>query len=251
MLLSFFFGSLCLIGQHRYALLKGVALPSIIYLLLEAVDYALSNAGPSFSDVKLLLYVPFLLAEIAIVAVVSITTIRIVLLDERPKIFRFSKRELKYALYYMGFLLAWMIPSSLIGVSTALVFQSIWLAPIPLAFFLVAVFFTLRLSLVLVGVAIDRKISLRDSYVMTLGPQWALFISLAMFSVLFVVFYFFWGLAIGMLESEYFNSVSFFLLWPLGDIFIYVLISVVLANLYSVAYQSGEGEGEGEAHALV
>ncbi|WP_155833452.1 hypothetical protein, partial [Halomonas sp. BC04] len=88
--LKFFLGSLYLMGQHRYAILKGVALPSLIYLILEAASYGLSNAGPSFSDVGLLLHVPFLLAETAIMTVISISTIRLVLLNESPEAFRFS-----------------------------------------------------------------------------------------------------------------------------------------------------------------
>ncbi|RDB43280.1 hypothetical protein DU490_08990 [Halomonas sp. DQ26W] len=242
MILRFFIGSLYLMGQHRYAILKGISLPSFIYLALQAVIYGLSNAGPLYNDLGLLLHIPFSLAEMAIVTIISISAMRTVLLDERPEVFRFSKRELRFFLYYIGFLIVWLMPSMFIGVSSALVFHSIWLVFIPLMFFLVGVFFTLRLSLVFVGVAIDKKISLRDSYGMTHRAQWALFISLAIYSALFFMFYYLWGLAAGLIESESLNPISFFLVFPLLDIFVYVLISIVLAVLYSEAYQPAVNE---------
>lgn len=225
-------------GQHRYAILKGVAFPSFIYLALQAVIYGLSNGGPSLNDIGLLLHIPISLAEIAIVVIIAISTMRTVLLDERPEVFRFSKRELRFFLYYMGFLIVWLIPSMLIGATSTLALHSIWMAFVLLVFFLVPLFFTLRLSLVLVGVAIDRKISLRDSFSMTHRPQWALFISLAIFSALFSVFYFLWGGVAGLINSESLNLISALLFFPLFDIFAYVLISAILAVLYSESYQA-------------
>ncbi|EWH02473.1 hypothetical protein [Halomonas sp. BC04] len=130
----------------------------------------------------------------------------------------------------------------LIGASSSLVFYSIWMASIPLAFFLVALFFTLRLSLLFVGVAIDRKISLRDSYTMTHGPQWALFISLAMFGALFYIFYVLLGIIASWIGPGYWSLILDLLMYPLVSMFAYVLISIVLSILYTETYQPGSNE---------
>lgn len=237
MILRFVVDPLCLMGRYRYAILRNIALPICFYLVLQAVIYSLSSAGSTFKDIGVLLHIPLSLAEMAIVTVISINTMRTVLLDEKSVPLSFHKREFKFFICYIGFLVVWIIPSTLVGVSFSLVFYSVWMFFIPIAFLFIALFFTIRLLLVLVGVAVDRKISLRDSFVMTHGPQWALFVSLAIIGTLFFMFYYFWGVAAGLIESEWLNPLSYMLVLPLFDLCIYVLVSIVLSVLYAEVYR--------------
>ncbi len=107
MFAKFTLGSLYLINQHRASILKGVILPLILYILLQLARYGSVYSGLSYGSASSLLYILFFISDMAILTVISINTMRIVLLDEQPEAFKlnFKRREIRYLLYSIGFLL--------------------------------------------------------------------------------------------------------------------------------------------------
>ncbi|MBS3667632.1 hypothetical protein [Vreelandella boliviensis] len=249
---KFTIGSLYLIIQHRRNILKGVILPLIIYIFLQLARYGSAYTGLSYDSASSLLYIFFFVADMAILTVISINTTRIILLDEQPEAFKFKfkKREIKYLLYSIGFLALWIIPSIFIGASLTLMMYNVLMGIIPLTFFLVTLFFTLRLSLIFVGVALDRSISLRESLNMTKNCQWSLFFSLALLIALLFIFEYCIGLFSSLIGGQFFSLISFALITPLVNTFIYIFTAIILTILYSTAYQptdSPQAESAGDA----
>ncbi|MBD3896814.1 hypothetical protein IEI94_13215 [Halomonas sp. ML-15] len=247
MFLSFTLGSLYLIFQHRRAILKGIVLPFILYTLLQLVRYGLVYSGYYIDDASLFLHVFYIFADIAIVTIVSLNTMRIVLLNENPTLFKLkpARRDVKFFLYSVGFLALWIVPGLFIGASLPLMMYSAFMGVIPLTFFLIGLFFTLRLSLLFVGVALDRDISMRESFDMTRSSQWSLFFTLALLVTLLFVFHYSVEVLISSTGSDVFGLLSFFLITPLVDMFVYVFTAIVLTILYSNAYQPAVGSQVG------
>lgn len=239
MFAKFTLGSLYLINQYRSAILKGVILPLILYILLQLVRYGSAYTGFSYGSASSLLYILFFVADMAILTIISINTTRTILLNEQPEPFKlkFKKREIKYLLYSIGFLALWIVPSMFIGASLTLIMYNILMGVIPLTFFLVTLFFTLRLSLIFVGVALDRSISLRDSLSMTKNCQWSLFFSLALLIALLFIFEYCIEFFSSLVGGQLFSLISFALITPLVNTFIYVFTAIILTILYSNAYQ--------------
>ncbi|CAM0557476.1 MULTISPECIES: hypothetical protein [Halomonadaceae] len=252
MFAKFTLGSLYLMSQHRSAISKGVTLPLTLYILLQLARYGSVYTGLSYGSASSLLYILFFVADMAILTIISINTMRIILLDEQPEAFKlkFKKREIKYLLYSIGFLALWIIPSMFIGASLTLIMYNVLMGVIPLTFFLITLFFTLRLSLIFVGVAIDRSISLRESLSMTKNCQWSLFFSLALLIALLFIFEYCIGLFSSLIGGQFFSLISFALITPLVNTFIYIFTAIILTILYSTAYQpndSPQAESAGDA----
>ena len=252
MFAKFTLGSLYLMNQYRSARLKGVTLPLILYILLQLARYGSVYTGLSYGSTSSLLYILFFVADMAILTIISINTMRIILLDEQPEAFKlkFKKREIKYLLYSIEFLALWIIPSMFIGASSTLIMYNVLMGVIPLTFFLITLFFTLRLSLIFVGVAIDRSISLRESLSMTKNCQWSLFFSLALLIALLFIFEYCIGLFSSLIGGQFFSLISFALITPLVNTFIYIFTAIILTILYSNAYQptvSPQAESAGDA----
>ena len=252
MFAKFTLGSLYLMNQYRSAILKGVTLPLILYILLQLARYGSVYTGLSYGSTSSLLYILFFVADMAILTIISINTMRIILLDEQPEAFKlkFKKREIKYLLYSIEFLALWIIPSMFIGASSTLIMYNVLMGVIPLTFFLITLFFTLRLSLIFVGVAIDRSISLRESLSMTKNCQWSLFFSLALLIALLFIFEYCIGLFSSLIGGQFFSLISFALITPLVNTFIYIFTAIILTILYSNAYQptvSPQAESAGDA----
>ncbi|TMU18067.1 hypothetical protein E0L35_19015 [Halomonas sp. ATBC28] len=252
MFAKFTLGSLYLMNQYRSAILKGVTLPLILYILLQLARYGSVYTGLSYGSTSSLLYILFFVADMAILTIISINTMRIILLDEQPEAFKlkFKKREIKYLLYSIEFLALWIIPSMFIGASSTLIMYNVLMGVIPLTFFLITLFFTLRLSLIFVGVAIDRSISLRESLSMTKNCQWSLFFSLALLIALLFIFEYCIGLFSSLIGGQFFSLISFALITPLVNTFIYIFTAIILTILYSTAYQpndSPQAESAGDA----
>lgn len=239
MFIKFTLGSLYIMAQNRRPLLKGIALPLILYILLQLASYGSAYTGFLYGSASSLLYILFFIADTAIVSIISINTTRIVLLGERPATFKltFKNREIKYLLYSIGFLALWIIPSMVIGASLTLIVYNILMGVIPLTFFLATLFFTLRLSLIFVGIAIDREISLRESLSMTRNYQWSLFFSLSLLIALLFIFEYFIELLSSLFGSQLFSLISFALATPVANTFLYVFTAIILTILYSDAYQ--------------
>lgn len=249
---KFTIGSFYLIIQHRRNILKGVILPLILYILLQLARYGSAYTGLSYGGASSLLYILFFVADMAILTIISINTTRTILLDEQPEPFKlkFKKREIKYLLYSIGFLALWIVPSMFIGASLTLIMYNVLMGIIPLTFFLITLFFTLRLSLIFVGVAIDRSISLRESLSMTKNCQWSLFFSLALLIALLFIFEYCIGLFSSLIGGQFFSLISFALITPLVNTFIYIFTAIILTILYSNAYQpndSPQAESAGDA----
>ena len=66
MFAKFTLGSLYLMIQHRSAILKGVILPLILYILLQLVRYGSAYTGLSYGSASSLLYILFFIADMAI-----------------------------------------------------------------------------------------------------------------------------------------------------------------------------------------
>lgn len=252
MFAKFTLGSLYLMNQYRSAIFKGITLPLILYILLQLARYGSVYTGLSYGSTSSLLYILFFIADMAILTIISINTMRIILLDEQPSPFKlkFKNREIKYLLYSIGFLALWIIPSMFIGASLTLIMYNVLMGVIPLTFFVVTLFFTLRLSLIFVGVAIDRSISLRESLSMTKNCQWPLFFSLALLIALLFIFEYCIGLFSSLIGGQFFSLISFALITPLVNTFIYVFTAIILTILYSNAYQptdSPQAESPGDA----
>lgn len=136
MFAKFTLGSLYLMNQHRASILKGAILPLALYILLQLARYGSAYTGFSYGSASSLLYILLFIADMAILTVISINTMRIVLLDEQPEAFKlkFKKREIRYLLYSIGFLALWIIPSMFIGASLPLMMYNILMGIIPLFF---------------------------------------------------------------------------------------------------------------------
>ncbi|MBT2786316.1 MULTISPECIES: hypothetical protein [unclassified Halomonas] len=236
---KFTLGSLYIMNQYRSAILKGIVFPFILYVLLQLARYESAYTEFTHGSAFSLLHIVLFVIDMAILSIISINTTRIILLNERPEAFklRFNRRETKYLLYSIGFLALWIVPGMFIGASLTLITYSVFMGLIPLTFFLATLFFTLRLSLVFVGVALDKKISMRESLSMTKRCQWSLFFSLSLLIGLLFMFEYCFELVSSTIGGQTFSLITFILITPLVDTFIYVFSAIILTILYSNAYQ--------------
>ena len=154
-------GALGLVLYHKWALLKALWLPIVLYMLLALTAlYELGKVG------NLLVF----LASLAIQTIFAITTHRVILLGPDSitnwAVLHWTKRETLFALM--------LIALGLLAVPFAFLFFIPHIGPF--LGILLMCWVTARLSLVFPAIAIDREISFSTSWNMTKNYQPIMFL---------------------------------------------------------------------------
>jgi hypothetical protein len=165
-------GALVYVNQYRHVLLKALAIPFVIFLLIDAAK--LLDIHPALE---------WLLAAlgIGIQAIFAITTHRVVLLGPGSVstwgITSWSKRETFFVLHVIGLGLL-MIPIALVG------FIPVFGALVALV---LICWITGRLSLVFPGIAVDKGVSFKLSWEMTENHQMLMILVVILFPMLLAI----------------------------------------------------------------
>ncbi|MBQ0759244.1 MAG: hypothetical protein KBT72_06290 [Zhongshania sp.] len=165
-------GAFVYVAKYRQVLLKALAIPFGIYLLIDAL---------ALLDLHPLLRWVFTALGIGVQAIFAITTHRVVLLGPSSVstwgITSWTKRETAFVLHILGLSLL-MIPFGLVGI-------------VPVVGAVVALFLicwvTGRLSLVFPGIAVDKGVSFKESWEMTENYQILMFLVVILFPVLLAI----------------------------------------------------------------
>lgn len=165
-------GALVYVIQYRQVLLKALAIPFVVYLLLDAA---------TLLDIPPVLEWLLAALGVGVQAIFAITTHRVVLLGPGSVstwgITSWSERETFFVLHIIGLGLL-MVPIALVGF-------------IPIIGALVALvlicWVTGRLSLVFPGIAVDKGVSFKLSWEMTQNYQMLMFLVVILFPMLLAI----------------------------------------------------------------
>lgn len=221
--------------EKKDILFKALIIPT---LLLMIFDYFLD------ADLKTwYLAVPFFILSFAINITISITTHRILLLEENDiptwGLFKFTKREFNFLLSSIGLVLLITIPTfilvfasgfieSVLGAETIAI-AVVGIGAIVLLVFVIAVIS--RLSMVFPSIALDKVLSFKEAWKYTKGYKMLCFITIIIFPGLFsIIFGLVYGLVIGFLMKVI--SPQLDILYTVLNVFINVFMISALSNTY-------------------
>lgn len=163
------YGAFSTVHEHRASLAKAIAIPFCTYLAIESTAYL---DQPD--------YVHWVLATLGVMvyAIMAITTHRVILLgpDSVPEwgIRSLSKREINFILYALGMFLLLVALLPLIKISVV----------VTIVAFLLMCWFVPRFFLVFPGIAVDRGVTLKESWELTKNHQLHMFLIVILFPVL-------------------------------------------------------------------
>jgi len=220
---------------------KAILIPTILLLILNFASSAFTSPSERFSIVSIF----FIFISILVDIVILITVHRILILgnDSVPRwgIQKFEKREfdffLKYLIVAVVFIILVALNTTILHFLGINIFASIFLT------MSVGAILVSRVSLVFPAIAVDTKMSLKESFEFTKDFKLLIFVTVIIFPILFsLVFGGIYTFVISMLAasiSSHINlllvllnvAISVFLVSALSNTYIY--ISESLAQQYS------------------
>lgn len=218
--------------KKKHELLKALLIP---FLLIVSIDITSINF---LQDGNKFFYIVLALILFAINILVSITTHRILLINENAVptwgLYKFGKREFKFLIYTFLIIILISIVLTLIilGLSVFVNSNSALFMPLTVAFSVIlGIFLFVRLSLVLPAIALDQELSFLDSWNITSKYKILCMLTIVIIpSIVASIISFVYGIAIEFLTAVISTKLSF--LNSLLTLFVNVFIISALSATY-------------------
>lgn len=217
------------IFDNYEAIGKAVLIPTILLLILNFASSSLTSSAEIFSMTSLF----FIFLSILVDIIILITVHRILILgrDAVPLwgIQKFEQREFSFFLKYLTvaivFILGVAVVTSLLHFLGISIFASIFLT------MTIGAIFVSRVSLVFPAIAVDIKMSFKESFEFTKDFKALIFVTVIVFPILFsIVFGGIYTFIISMLASSISSHLN--LLLVLLNVAISVFLVSALSNTY-------------------